>query len=65
MQLFQQIDDLLDSGTLEIGIENELNIGSVSFIDCQLTVFIPLKAIAGTGIVFSICRLRRCYAGLI
>lgn len=43
---------MLDSGTLEISVEDELNVGGVSFIDCQFTVFIPLKAIAGTGVVF-------------
>ena len=52
MQFFQQINDLLDSGSLEISIENELNIGDISFIDSQFTVFITLKAIAGTGVVF-------------
>ena len=43
---------MLDSGTLEISIEDELNVGGISFIDCQFTVFIPLKAITGASVVF-------------
>lgn len=43
---------MLDSGTLEISIEDELNVGGVSFVDCQFTVFIPLKAITGASVVF-------------
>ena len=39
MQFFQQINDLLDSGSLEISIENELNIGGIIFIDSLLTFF--------------------------
>lgn len=37
---------------MEISVKDELNVGGISFIDCQFTVFIPLKAITGASVVF-------------
>ena len=43
---------MLDSGTMEISVKDKLNVGGISFIDCQFAVFISLKAITGASVVF-------------